>query len=69
MKTLVKHTAEEMEQVHTLLGKALDILNPEKETLSNLSREGHDEILNLELLSLAVFSEWRKLYNKEMIKE
>ena len=69
MKTLVKHTAEEMELVHTLLGKALDILNPERETLSNLSREGYDEILNLELLSLAVFSEGRKLYNKERIKE
>lgn len=68
MKTLVKHTADEMEQVMNHLSKAIDILNPERETLTNLSKDGYDEILNLELLSLTIFREFRKLYNEEMRK-
>lgn len=64
MKTLVYHTAEELEQVFNHLGRAIEILNPDEMSPRELSQGGYNEILQLELFRMQVLSEMREVYKE-----
>ena len=59
MKEFKNLSIEQLDELHTALGKCVDILNPEELKLTELCMKGKDLALQLTMLMIEVFNEQR----------
>ena len=62
MKEFKNLSIEQLDELHTALGKCVDILNPEELKLTELSMKGKDLALQLTMLMIEVFNEQRRRF-------
>ena len=62
MKEFKKLSIEQLDELHTALGKCVDILNPEELKLTELCMKGKDLTLHLTMLMIEVFNEQRRRF-------
>lgn len=62
MKEFENLSIEKLDELHTALGKCVDILNPEELKITELCMQGKDLSLHLTLLMMEVFNEQRRRF-------
>ena len=62
MKEFKNLSIEQLDELHTALGKCVDILNPEELKLTELSMKGKNLALQLTMLMIEVFNEQRRRF-------
>lgn len=62
MKEFENLSIEQLDELHTALGKCVDILNPEELKLTELCLQGKDLTLQLTMFMIEAFNEQRRRF-------